>query len=186
MSLPAKFVVIFLAIGLSGGVLALDQSAVTMPIELSDQVTDFNQAYKPKLVNLSNGVMIAVYGETVENNPAHYVYDLKDDLLRAARDVFVRVCDSANADCSVPANWTSPLNISNTATQTSINSDWNADSIRTAYYGDSDNPHAFAAGSHVVVTWVDNYCPSGVQCTVTYLDRNSREVPMARVMPNRM
>lgn len=164
-----------------GSVFALDQAALTPPIELSGQLPDFNRAYKPKIVSLNNGVLIVIYGDTVENDPAHYVYDLKDDAVRPARDVFIRVCDSANADCSSPMNWTSPLNISSTATQTSINSDWNADGNRTAYYGDSDNPHAFAAGSHVVVTWVDNYCPSSAQRTVTYLERSSREVPMGCV-----
>ena len=174
----SRILLLFLAGGGACSVFALDQNAVTTPFPLSDQVPDLEYAYKPKLVNLSNGVMIAVYGDAVEDMVTHYVYDLQADIERPARDVFIRTCDSTSADCSIPANWTSPFNISNTATLTSIDSDWNGDTNRTPYYGDSDKPTVFASGSHVVVTWVDNYCPGGAQRTVTYLDRNSREIPM--------
>ncbi len=157
---------------------ALQQDAITTPITLSNQLPDFDLAYKPKLVNLNNGIMIVIYGDAIENLPEHYVYDLQADTVRPARDVFVRTCDSANLDCSQTANWTAAFNLSNTANLSSISTDWTGDGTRTAYYGDSDNPHAFASGSHVVVSWVDTYCPGGVQRTVTYPDRNNREVPM--------
>ncbi|MGD8925502.1 MAG: choice-of-anchor O protein [Thioalkalispiraceae bacterium] len=173
-----RVVIFCLVSGNAFSVFALDQNAITTPFALSNQVPDLERAYKSKLVTLGNGVLIVVYGDAIEDNILHYVYDLKNDNERPARDVFIRTCDSANDDCSIAANWTSPLNISNTAVLTSINSDWNGDSNRTPYYGDSDNPHAFASGSHVVVTWVDNYCPGGAQRTVTYFDRNNREIPM--------
>jgi len=157
---------------------ALQQNAITTPIVLSDQTPDIEMAYKPKLVDLKNGILVAIYGDAIENLPAHYVYDLQADITRPARDVFVRTCDSVNQDCSQLANWTSPINISNTAGLSSISTDWNGDGNRVPYYGDSDNPHAFASGSHVVVSWVDTYCPGGAQRTVTYPDRNNREVAM--------
>ena len=157
---------------------ALQQNAVTTPIVLSNQAPDFNLAYKPKLANLSNGIMIAIYGDAVENNPDHYVYDLQADTVRPARDVFIRTCDPEIQDCSQITSWTAPLNISKTATLTSINADWTGDGSRTPYYGDADNSHVFASGSHIVVSWVDTYCQGTVQRTVTYADRNNREVPM--------
>lgn len=176
-----KIAVLCFCAGVAPNLFALHQADVTVPIVLSDQSPDFNLAYKPKIVNLSNGIMIAVYGDAIEDDSSHYVYDLKDDSVRPARDVFIRTCDSANTDCSVGTNWTAPVNLSNTAAMSSISSDWNGDGSRTPYYGDSDNSHAFASGSHVVVDWVDSYCPGGAQRTVTYLERNSREIPMSCV-----
>lgn len=158
--------------------LALEQNAVTQPIVLSNQVPDINLAYKPKLVRFDNGILVVIYGDAIENDSAHYVYDLKGDVLRPARDVFVRSCDATTQDCSQGANWSAPLNISNMAGLTSIDTDWSGDGVRTPYYGDADNAHAFASGSNIVVTWVDTYCPGGSQRTVTYSYRNNREVAM--------
>jgi len=178
VSWKVKIIILSLCAGYACSSYALQQSAVTTPIVLSDQLPDFNLAYKPKLVNLHNGIMVVIYGDAIEDNPDHYVYDLQGDSVRPARDVFIRTCDSANQDCSLAANWTTPVNISNTAILSSINTDWNGDGTRTSYYGDADTTHAFASGSHVVVSWVDTYCPGGAQRTVTYPDRNNREVPM--------
>ena len=119
-------------------------------------------------------------------NPAKYVYDLKADVERPARDIFVRTCDSAGADCADPRNWTAPVNISNTAALSSIATDWTGDTDgsaeRTPFHGDSGKPNIFGSGDRVVVTWVDKYCPGDVrQRTVTYLERNGREVPFSCV-----
>ena len=156
----------------------IDQIGLSTPIELSTQAPDLNGAYKSKIVRTSNGVLIVVYGDILENNPLHYVYDSKQSSERPARDVFITVCDSASNDCSVSANWSAPVNISNTALLSSMQTDWNSDGNRTAYHGDSDNPHVFASGNHVVVTWGDKYCPGGPQRSVTYLEFGSREIAM--------
>ncbi|MEJ2451094.1 MAG: choice-of-anchor O protein [Gammaproteobacteria bacterium] len=182
MFLTKKNIFLFCIILYANQAVALQQSAVTQPIVLSDQTPDLNLAYKPKLVSLSNGVIIAIYNDAIEDNPSHYVYDLKTDTLRPARDVFVRSCDTVKQDCSLPASWSAPLNISNMAGLFSIDADWNGDGVRIPYYGDADNAHAFASGSNVVVTWVDSYCPGGAQRTVTYPLTNQtpsyREVAM--------
>ena len=141
---------------------AVDQLSFADPIELSDHVPDLNASYKTKVVRTSSGVLIIVYGDIVESNTQHYVFDTKQSSERAARDVFV-----------------TPVNISNTALLSSMLSDWNNDGNRTDYFGDSDNPHVFASGSHVVVTWGDKYCPGGQQRSVTYLEFGSREIPMS-------
>ncbi len=160
-------------------VFPLEQGDITSPIALSTQVPDFDQAYKPKLVRTANGLLVVVYGDVVEYVPANFVYDQKNDLDRPARDVFVRSCDAMLSDCSLSSNWSAPINISATALLSSTNSDSNGDGSRTPYYGDSDNPHVFASGSHVVVSWGDKYCPGGTQRTVTYLEMDSREIPMS-------
>lgn len=162
-------------------VFAIDQLSLSQSIELSNQAPDFGSAYKTKIVRTSAGVLVVVYGEIVEDNSQHYVFDTKQSSERAARDVFVTVCNSANNDCAVNDNWSTPVNISNTALLSSMQTDWNGDGTRTDYYGDSDNPHVFASGNHVVVTWGDKYCPGGEQRSVTYLEFNSREIPMSCV-----
>ena len=159
----------------------IDQIELSTPIELSTQIPDLDGAYKSKIVRTSTGVLVVVYGDFLENNPSHYVFDSKQSIERAARDVFITVCNSANSDCSVKANWSSPINISNTALLSSMPTDWNGDGNRTDYHGDSDNPHIFSSGNHVVVTWADKYCPGGQQRSVTYLESDSREIAMSCV-----
>ena len=63
----------------------------------------------------------------------------------------------------------------------SMQTDWNGDGTRTDYHGDSDNPHIFASGDHVVVTWVDKYCPGVAQRSVTYPESDDREIAMSCV-----
>jgi hypothetical protein len=159
----------------------LEQFSLSAPIVLSTQQPDLDSAYKSKIVRTPAGALVVVYGDSVENDPSHYVYDAKNADLRPARDVFITVCDSANSDCSVKASWTTPINISNTALSFSMQTDWNGDGNRTAYYGDSDNPHIFSSGDHVVVTWVDKFCDSGAQRSVTYDELGNREIAMSCV-----
>ena len=159
----------------------IDQIGLSTPIELSSQTPDLNGAYKSKIVRTSAGVLVVVYGDFLENNPSNYVFDSKQSSERPARDAFITVCNSASSDCSVKANWSASINISNTALLSSMQTDWNGDGNRTDYHGDSDNPHIFAAGSHVVVTWGDKYCPGGQQRSVTYLESDSREIAMSCV-----
>jgi len=157
----------------------IEQFSLTQAIELSTQAPDYGGAYKSKIVSTSAGILVVVYGDYVENEPSHYVFDAKSSSLRPARDVFITACDSANSDCSVKGNWSIPVNISNTALRSSMQSDWNGDGSRTDYHGDSDNPHIFASGSHVVVTWADKFCDSGTQRSVTYEEFGNREIAMS-------
>ena len=159
----------------------IERISLSVPIQLSTQTPDFNGAYKSKLVRTPAGILVAVYGDFVENDPSRYVYDAKQSSERPARDVFITVCDSAANDCSVKSNWSLPINISNTALMSSMQTDWNGDGTRTAYHGDSDNPHIFASGDHVVVTWVDKYCPGVAQRSVTYPESDDREIAMSCV-----
>ena len=159
----------------------VEQIDLSTPIEISTQIPHLNGAYKTKIVGTANGILVVVYGDVVENDPQHYVFDTKLSDERPARDVFVTTCDSVGSDCSLHSNWSSPINIANTALLSSMQTDWNGDGSRTDYYGDSDNPHIFASGSHVVVTWGDKYCPGGQQRSVTYLEFDSRELPMSCV-----
>ena len=160
----------------------IEQISLSKPIDLSTPTPDLNDAYKSKLVRTPAGVLVVVYGDILENDPSHYVFDLKQSSERPARDVFITVCDSANSDCSEKANWSSSINISNTASKSSMQTDWNGDGNRNAYYGDSDNPHIFASGNHVVVTWADKFCDSGgVQRSVTYPESDNREIAMSCV-----
>lgn len=157
-------------------------------ITLSDQTSDFERTAKSRLARLANSTLVAVYGDAVADDPTDYVYDLKADEERPARDIFVRTCDSAGADCADPRNWTAPVNISNTAALSSIDTNWTGDTDgsaeRTPFHGDSGKPNIFSSGDRAVVTWVDQYCPGDggqptAQRTVTYLERNDREVPFS-------
>jgi len=160
---------------------AIEQISLSQPIALSTTTPDLNDAYKSKLVRTSAGVLVVVYGDILENNPSHYVFDLKQSTERPARDVFITVCDSAISDCSEKANWSPSINISNTASKSSMQTDWKGDGNRNAYYGDSDNSHIFSSGNHVVVTWVDKFCDSGAQRSVTYEEVGNREIAMSCV-----
>lgn len=136
-------------------------------------------------MGLADGTLVMAYSDAVEDNPSHYVYELQADVERSARDIFTRTCNYNLSDCTSPADWTGPDNISNTALRFSINTDWTGDtdgsSARTAFHGDSPKPNIFSAGTYVVVTWTDQYCSSGAQRTVTDRDRNNREVPFSCV-----
>lgn len=156
------------------------------PITLSAQQLDFSWATKGRIVRLTDGRLVAVYIDAVDTAPEKKVYDFFTDSERPARDVFVRSCDTSRRNCNDALNWSTPLNISNTATRSSINTDWNGNGSRSPYYGDSEKPTIFSSGRHVVITWVDKYCPGSngaatPQRSVTYSDRQNREIAMSCV-----
>jgi uncharacterized repeat protein (TIGR01451 family) len=162
-------------------VVGVQQTDFSTPIELSVQLPEFGGAYKSKIEGVDNGILVVVYGDYIENDPLKYVFDTKNAAERPARDVFVTTCDSLASDCSMEASWSTPINLSGTAQLSSMQTDWNGDGNRTSYYGDSDNSHMFSSGNHVVISWGDKYCPGGQQRSVTYLEFNSREIPMSCV-----
>ena len=159
----------------------LEKLSLSQPIALSTTTPDLDDAYKSKLVRTTAGVLVVVYGDILENDPSHYVFDLQQSAERPARDVFITVCDSSNSDCSEKANWSPSINISNTASKSSMQTDWHGDGNRNDYYGDSENAHIFSSGNHVVVTWVDKFCDSGAQRSVTYEEFGNREIAMSCV-----
>jgi hypothetical protein len=149
-------------------------------------VTGDGLAFKTKLVRLGDGTLISVYGDA--NGPD--VYDVKDDALRRARDIYVRTCkaEEANGYCASQSDWSDPVNISNTAGQTSISTKWQdtnnngiMDDDAVPFYGDSDKPNIFSSGSFAVVTWTDKYCPGGDQRSTSYLERGGVQVPFSCV-----
>lgn len=144
-------------------------------------------AFKAKIIGMSNGMLVSVYGDAVPS--AHNVYDLKSDEVRKARDIFARTCmpTSTNDYCSSQSSWSEAINISNTADLSSISTKWEKDSdgllatSPTPFYGDSEKPNIFNAGTYAVVSWVDKYCPSDEQRIVSYIERNGLEVPFSCV-----
>ena len=157
------------------------------PIELSDPGS-LGYAFKTKLARTSSGMLVTVYGDA--KDATRVVYDVKGQVDRPARDIFVRTCDSATLDCSVAANWSAEFNLSNTAIESSIDTDWDGNTdgstARKPYWGDSDKPNIINAGTRVQITWGDKYCPSltagpTAQRSVTYITRSSREVPFSCV-----
>ena len=173
---------------LTSSAYAVTQISPSDPVELSNPGS-LGYAFKTKLARTTSGVLVTTYGDAYD--AAKVVYDVKGQVNRPARDIFVRTCDSAILDCSVASNWTGEVNISNTAAQSSIDTDWdgntNGDNIRKPYWGDSDKPNIINAGTRVQLTWVDKYCPAAgglpavAQRTVTYLTRDNREVPFSCV-----
>ncbi|SNC62049.1 hypothetical protein SAMN04487881_0582 [Marinobacter sp. es.048] len=143
-------------------------------------------ANKTKLVRMTSGRLVAVYGDYL-NPEGNTVYDVKAQAERPARDIFARYCE-AGLDCTVESNWSDAVNISETASKTSISTDWDGYEINDdpdgtrqelPFYGDSDKPNIFNAGSRVVVSWVDKYCDSEAQRSVTYLTLGNREIPFS-------
>lgn len=161
------------------------QMEFSAPFSLSDaQTPDGGDAFKTKLVRLGNGALISVFGDGVTGSVDTTVYDLKGDAERPARDIFIRTCASATADCSIESNWSAPQNVSGTALLSSINTDWDGPEVDGAttktYYGDSDKPNISNGGANIMVTWTDKYCGDGSnQRTVTYLTRENREIPFS-------
>lgn len=155
---------------------ATTQLEVDTPTMLSTQTPDLDLAAKTKVIRLGNGQLVVVYGDGAGPD----VYDVKKRAERPARDLFARTCHPEKVDCSAEDNWTAPVNISNTAAQTSMTTFWKGgDMPAEAFAGDSDKPNIFNNGSRVLVTWVDKYCPGGEQGSVSYLELDNREVPFS-------
>ncbi len=165
---------------------AATQLSMTTPINLSNQaVLAGGSANKTKLVRLGNGTLVSVFGDAVGSN---LVYDLKGDAERVARDIFMTRCNPLTAAdaCTLETDWSTPVNLSNSALLTSMQANWRG-AGQQDYYGDSDKPAIFNSGPVVTVTWGDKYCPDGDQSTagvqppvqraVTYIERDDRVVP---------
>lgn len=153
-----------------------------------------NAANKGKIIRLTDGTIVAVYGDAVDSsfkswNYAGNVYSARDTFVTWSKD---------NGE-----TWSAPLNVSNTASQTDAGAfydpDGNAEDgsgglAPMNFYGDSDKPNIFAAGNgnNIMVTWPDKYCPSGVQGLVEYtapylsLDPGVIQVPYSCIYAARL
>ncbi len=172
------------ALALGIALVSPDVSAATRvgfstPMVMSANAPDFDAAYKGKPSVLEDGTILVIYGDAVENDADKYVFELHGGFEHPARDIFVRACNSHEVDCSDISHWSAPINISNTAALTSISTDWRGTGTRMPYYGDSENAHVFDSGKHIVITWVDKYCPGGKQRSAVHLDFADRELPMS-------
>jgi hypothetical protein len=146
----------------------------TNPVVLSDLPVDLGDAAKVKLNLLGSGWLIAVFSDGV-GDP---VFDVKSRTDHPAGDIFARRCNERTVDCSVAANWSPPVNVSNTALLSSISTAFRGPlegPLRFA--GDSEKPNVFTKGNDVVISWIDAYCPGGEQGTVSYVELDDREMP---------
>ena len=112
------------AMGMEGVAGAATQMSMTPPVSLSSQaVLDGGSANKTKLVRLGNGTLVSVFGDAVGSN---LVYDLKADVERVARDIFVTRCNPLKAAgaCTLQTDWSTPLNLSNNALLSSMQANW--------------------------------------------------------------
>ncbi|MFO7592646.1 MAG: choice-of-anchor O protein [Pseudomonadota bacterium] len=183
--------------------IALTQLSVEEPIVLSVEDTAASGAAgtgagKGKLLRHRDGTLVAVYDDHVAppgsiSADNFLVYDLKTQAERPPRDVFTRYCkpgeargDGSTKSCMVESDWSAPVNLSRSATLSSINSDWrgdlDADSTRTVW-GDAEKPNGFVnPGGVTVVTWVSHYCPDGDPATTDVIED---PVQRARLYPER-
>jgi hypothetical protein len=181
------------AVGLVGlvGLAYAATQVIEFTINTPVAVSEGGNGDKPKIQRAGNGLLVTAYGDSPEG--AGLVYDVKGGVERTARDIYVRTCNHLTANCDDPANWSGPVNISNSALQTSISTDWkgltDGDAGTLPYPGDIDKANIKTSGPVMVLTWVSNYCPDGdlatpgvqapVQRAVRYLERDSRVIPFA-------
>jgi len=155
------------------------QVGISLSTGSGEQVPDLHTAAKPKINRLANGWLVTVWADGAGGSTDN-VYDVKGDYERPARDLFVRTCNSKSSDCLDIENWSDAVNISNTAHLSSRDAAWRGeDEPVSSYAGDSDKPNIFKSGSTLAVSWVDKYCPGGEQGSVTYLERDNREIPFS-------
>jgi uncharacterized repeat protein (TIGR01451 family) len=112
-------------------------------------------ANKARLLRLTDGTLIVAWHEGVDT--AYEAWSL-DGVVYAPRDIFI----IASSDSG--ASWSSPLNVSNTAslTDASVFYDRAGDGTGLANYpGDSGKATIFASGKNLVITWNDTYCGDG-------------------------
>lgn len=141
---------------------------------------DGQAAYKGRLVAVTfdagggnfQTVLVVVYGDAA----GPQVFDFQGERF-AARDL----CLTRSLDDG--RTWSEPINISNTANQSSImvDDDGNPATAPVPFFGNSEKPTIINNGSNILITWTDAFVPSGVQKTVRYPDSGNIEVPFYAV-----
>lgn len=119
-------------------------------------------ANKARLLRLTDGTLIVAWHEGVDT--AYGAWSL-DGVVYAPRDIFVVASSDGGG------SWSSPLNVSNTASMTdpSVFYDRAGDGTGlTNYPGDSDKATLFASGKNLVITWNDTYCGDGIHGPARY------------------
>lgn len=166
-------------------------AATQIIVQPSITLSEGTSGDKPKIQRMGDGRLVAVYGD---NTPgAGNVYDVKADIERVARDIYVKSClPSDTVSCNNLSDWSAPINLSNSALDSSISTAWKADDATLyPYPGDIDKANVKTTGSVVVVTWVSKYClglgapamrtisaPSE-QRAIKYLERDGRTIPFS-------
>jgi hypothetical protein len=190
-------------------VVGVAYAAIVTQIQLKPEITvsSGGSGHKPKIQRAgADGTLVMAYGDTFEGAPV--VYDTKAQEERTARDIFVRTCkptpetDTTTAPritCDVDSEWSPPRNVSNSANQYSIETQWFVPAVgappeRKPFYGDIDKPNIKTSGPVMVLTWTSKYCPDGDlsdgvaalpgaqnanQRAIRYLDRESRIIPFS-------
>ena len=210
--LKSTFVFAAGALLVVGTATAATQSTFVTPITLSVAEPDApgaalgSGANKSKLFRHRDGTLVTVYGDYVSapaagvdaENP-FLIYDVKGQSERTPRDLFVRTCRpgaltdpldplSAVKTCNVETDWTAPVNISDSATKSSISTAWRGGATLRTAWGDAEKPNGFInPDGTTVVSWVSAYCPDGdpatapveapVQRARLYIERDSRVIP---------
>ena len=190
------------ALGVAG--LALAATFIT-EIRLKDEIylSTGGNGHKPKIQRAgADGTLVSAYGDSPAEAPL--VYDPKAQAERPARDIYVRWCKptpetdtttTPRITCDAESEWSTPVNVSQSALKSSISTDWKGDTgdgSRLAFYGDIDKPNIKTSGPVMVLTWTSKYCPNGDltaedadgdqnlnQRAVRYLDRENRIVPFS-------
>ncbi len=163
---------------------------VNTPIALSD----FASGDKPKIQRAGDGTLVVIYGDAPDNT--RLVYDVKAQVERPARDIYVKACkpDAAAVPprtCDALADWSAAVNLSQSSDKSSISTEWQGllSPGLKAHPGDIDKPNVKTSGPVMVVTWVSKYCPDGdlataglqppVQRAIRYLERDHRVIPFS-------
>ncbi len=162
--------------------LPLYATAGTAQIISTEAAGALDTAAKTKLIRLPGGTLVSTfsYGNADDSET---VYDPKAQAERPARDIYVTVSTDDGA------NWSGPINISDTADKSSKSTYWELDSegelltTPSPFYGDSGKPNIFNSGKVIAITWTDKFCPADGtgdnpdQGAVTYATRDGRQLP---------
>jgi len=201
MKLKRKHLAVLGAVAVVG----VAYAATQLQIQLKDEqiISSGGSGFKPKIQRAgSNGNLVMAYGDTFAAAPT--IYDTKAQAERKARDIFVRYCTptpetdtttTPRRTCDVDSDWSTPVNVSQSADKSSIQTAWQAGgTTRSPFYGDIDKPNIKTSGPVMVLTWVSKYCPDADlsdttvppantqnpnQRAIRYLDRENRIVPFS-------
>ncbi len=182
--------------GGGGSDTAVVPPAVVTPLNVSTPfaLSDFDSGDKPKIQRAGDGTLVVAYGDAPDN--ARLVYDVKAQVERPARDIYVKTCKpdlaaSPAKTCDVLADWSVAVNISRSSDKSSIDAEWQGivSPGLKPFPGDIDKPNIKTSGPVMVLTWVSKYCPDGdlatagvqtpVQRAIRYLERDSRVIPFS-------
>jgi hypothetical protein len=171
-------------------------AVVVPPLEVSTPfaLSDFDSGDKPKIQRAGDGTLVVAYGDAPDN--ARLVYDVKAQVERPARDIYVKTCKPdlvavPAKTCDVITDWAAAKNISQSSDKTSINTEWQGTVSPglKPFAGDIDKANIKTSGPVMVPTWVSKYCPDGdlatagvqapVQRAIRYLERDSRIIPFS-------